>query len=223
MNTLFPIDLKYPEGFQYTADFISEAEEAFLLEELSKIERHAFAFQGYEAKRKVASFGWDWSFEHKRLSKGKDIPELFHPLIEKVATQVSLAKEVFAELLVTEYPVGSVINWHRDAPPFDVIAGISLQCDCIFRLRPYDKIKQRRNTIVSLPVKARSLNVLQGPARTDWQHSIAAVDQVRYSITLRTLKDIPQIQYKVGAFTQHLAYPAPRLWCIRLPVRLPLR
>ena len=188
MQTLFPVEPQYPDGFLYLPDFISVAEEATLYEEAIKLERHTFTFQGYEAKRKVASFGYDWSFEHQRLAKGQEIPAVFQPLIEKVAKQLAIEKERFAELLITEYPVGAVINWHRDAPPFDLIAGISLQADCIFRLRPYEKAKQQRSAVLQLLVKRRSLYVIQGTARTDWQHSIAAVKQVRYSITLRTLK-----------------------------------
>jgi alkylated DNA repair dioxygenase AlkB len=188
MYSLFPLEPVFPEGFLYVPDFISEAEEAALCQEAVKLERHTFTFQGYEAKRKVASFGYDWSFEHQQLTKGKDIPAVFEPLIEKVAATLDIEKERFAELLVTEYPVGAVINWHRDAPPFDLIAGISLQADCTFRLRPYEKAKQQRSTIQSFPVKRRSLYVMQGIARTNWQHSIAAVTQVQYSITLRTLR-----------------------------------
>jgi alkylated DNA repair dioxygenase AlkB len=187
MNTLFPIEPAYPDGFLYEPDFISTAEETALYEEAVKLERQTFTFQGYEAKRRVASFGYDWSFEQQRLSKGKDIPKVFEPLIEKVADRLSIERERIVELLVTEYPVGAVINWHRDAPPFDLIAGISLHADCTFRLRPYDKARQQRSNMLSFPVKRRSLYVMQGPARSEWQHSIAAVKQVRYSITLRTL------------------------------------
>ncbi|MGV3657809.1 MAG: alpha-ketoglutarate-dependent dioxygenase AlkB, partial [Chitinophagaceae bacterium] len=97
------------------------------------------------------------------------------------------AKDI-SELLVTEYPPGSVINWHRDAPPFDTIIGISLLSDCVFKLRPYDKAKQERKATISLPVQRRSLYVMKDSARTEWEHSIAPVKQTRYSITLRTLK-----------------------------------
>lgn len=188
MNTLFPVEPAYPEGFLYIPQFITAAEEDYLLEVISAIERHSFQFQGYEAKRKVASFGYDWSFEHRRLSKGKEIPEVFDPLIQKLARQLSLPKEAFAELLITEYPVGSVINWHRDAPPFDLIAGISLLSDCTFRLRPHDKARQSRRSTSSFVVERRSLYIMKGPARTDFQHSMAPVKSPRYSITLRTLK-----------------------------------
>jgi len=159
-----------------------------LVDEISKMELHPFTFQGFKANRKVASFGYDYSFENGSLSKGKDIPQIFEFLIEKVGEYTSIKKDDFAELLVTEYPEKSVINWHRDAPPFDVIAGISLMADCTFRLRPFDKAKQTRAPVISFPVQRRSLYLIRGLARTDWQHSISPVKKARYSITLRTLR-----------------------------------
>jgi hypothetical protein len=125
MNTLFSIEPHYPKGFSYEDDFIIQAEETEVLKIIEQTALHTFHFQGYEAKRRVASFGLDWSFERKELSKGKDIPAAFHWLIERVAIKLSLPPRAFAQLLVTEYPIGSVINWHRDAPLFQLIAGIS--------------------------------------------------------------------------------------------------
>jgi alkylated DNA repair dioxygenase AlkB len=188
MDTLFPVENNLPKGFSYYTDFISKEEEQLLLEAISKTDLRTLLFQGYEAKRKVASFGYDWSFEKRSLSKGKEIPVVFDSIIRKVADHLSISKDAFAELLVTEYPPGSVINWHRDAPPFDIIAGISLLSDCTFKLRPHDKTKQKRNATISLTVQRRSLYIMQGPARSDWQHSITPVKQLRYSVTLRTLK-----------------------------------
>ena len=190
MNTLFPEEI-FPPGFQYFPDFITKEEETQLIKEAQQTELHIFNFQGYQAKRKTASFGYDYSFDKRSLSKGKDIPPQFNFIIEKVARRLSLSPGQFAELLVTEYPVGSVINWHRDAPPFDLIAGISLNTDCTFRLRPQDKTKQGRKSIISFPVQRRSLYIMQEEARSEWQHSISPVKSVRYSITLRTLREKP--------------------------------
>ena len=187
MNTLFPVEHSWPAGFNYIADFISREEEDQLLAYIQNIELRTFLFQGYEAKRKVASFGYDWSFEKRTLSRGTSIPGEFDWLLKKVADHISIQPDHIGELLITEYPVGSVINWHRDAPPFDLIAGISLLSDCKFRFRPYDKKKQGRSSIISLPVKRRSLYVVKGESRSDWEHSISPVKEVRYSITLRTL------------------------------------
>jgi alkylated DNA repair dioxygenase AlkB len=189
MNTLFPIEPAYPDGFSYVSDFISKEEEIELFKEISKVELHNFNFQGFEANRKVASFGYDYSFDNGALTRGKDIPATFNFLIAKVNKHLSLPANLFVELLITEYPLGSVINWHRDAPPFDIIAGVSLMADCTFRLRPQDKAQQGRGSIISFPVKRRSLYTIQGLARTEWQHSITPVKQTRYSITLRTLRN----------------------------------
>ncbi len=187
MNTLFPDQPTLPEGFMYVPEFISQQEEHELLGVISTIELQTFIFQGFEAKRKSASFGVDYHFDSRKLAPGQPIPSGFHPLIDKVKNDLALDKEI-AELLVLEYPEGAVINWHRDAPPFDTIIGISLLSDCIFKLRPYEKSKQSRSAIISLPVHRRSLYGMQGPARSEWQHSTAPTKSLRYSITLRTLR-----------------------------------
>jgi len=189
MNTLFPLTQNYPPGFSYYPDFITLEEEKMLLTEISRVELHEFVFRGFKANRKVASFGYDYSFESGRLTEGKDIPPSFDFLIEKVSVKLQIKPGDFAELLVIDYPQKCVMNWHRDAPPFGLIAGISLLSDCVFKLRPADKAQQTRSSIISVPVKHRSLYVMQGEARSDWQHSVAPVSQTRYSITLRTLKE----------------------------------
>ena len=188
MNTLFPIDDYLPKGLQYFPGFITEDEETRMIEEIAKLDTSPMKFHGYEAKRKTANFGYDWSFESRTLSKGKPIPPAFDFLINKVAKQMEVDPGTFASLLVTEYPVGSVINWHRDAPPFDSVAGISLLSDCTFRFRPYDKAKQNRKSTISVPLHRRSLYIMSGESRSEWEHSIPAVTHVRYSITMRTLR-----------------------------------
>ena len=60
------------------------------MEAVALTELHTFRFQGYEDKRKVASFGYDWSFEKQQLSKGREIPWEFEGLIEKVTQRITL-------------------------------------------------------------------------------------------------------------------------------------
>lgn len=191
MNTLFPLEPVYPDGFRYFPGFITAEEEEALIAAIAGLELHSFVFQGYTANRKVASFGYDYSFTNRALTRGKEIPEVFHPLVEKVGRKLEIPPGEWAELLVTEYPPGAVINWHRDAPPFDVIAGISLGADCIFRLRPHEKEKQSRLATISLTAHRRSLYLMKGEVRRHWQHAISPVKQTRYSITLRTLRKSP--------------------------------
>ncbi|MDB5202970.1 MAG: 2OG-Fe(II) oxygenase [Ferruginibacter sp.] len=189
LQTLFDIEPRLPEGFTYQPEFISKEEEEHLLQIISSLEMKQMQFHQYEAKRRVISFGQGWSFTEQQLKEGPPIPSDFLFLIKKIAAQRSIDCEEIAQMLITEYPPGAIINWHRDAPPFASIAGVSLKSDCSFKLRPQEKEQQTRKATISLNVQRRSLYIMQGKAKTDWQHSTAAaVDQPRYSITFRTLK-----------------------------------
>jgi alkylated DNA repair dioxygenase AlkB len=185
MDTLFPIEIPFPPGFTYQEDFLNMEEESTLVSIIETIPVEPYLYQGFEAKRKVARFGKEYDAGRDLGPGGKTIPAAFEFLLEKIARYLGMDKELFTMLLVTEYPPGSVINWHRDSPPFQVIIGISLLSDCTFRMRPQDAAKQSRKSIISFPVRRRSIYVMRGAARSDWQHSIAPVKEKRYSITIR--------------------------------------
>ncbi len=189
MSFLEPVNSLFPTGFSYHPNFISREDENDLIDYINQLPLTPFEFKGFEAKRKTMSFGMDYHFNHHTLTKGQKIPAYFDQLIRKVSTITSVPGECWVELLVTEYPPGSVINWHRDAMPFEIIAGISLHSDCQFKLRPYGEDNSKRRSVLTIPCRARSLYVMKDASRWEWQHSIAPVKYKRYSITLRTLKN----------------------------------
>jgi alkylated DNA repair dioxygenase AlkB len=91
-------------------------------------------------------------------------------------------------VLVTEYSPGAAIGWHRDKAVFGDVIGISLLSPCVFRLRRKVGTTWER---VSLTAEPRSAYLLRGPSRTEWEHSIPAVEALRYSITFRNLAQRP--------------------------------
>jgi len=188
MSSISLFDPVLPEGFSYFPDFLSMQEEKMLVEIVQAIDVQPMIFQGYQAKRKTKSFGYDYHFNSHKLEKGLPIPDILNALVDKVSKKLAINPKMFAEVLVTEYPPGAVINWHRDAPPFELIAGISLLSDCSFRFRPHDKSRQSRKAIINQIIERCSLYVLDGASRSDWEHSIMPVTNTRYSITLRTLR-----------------------------------
>lgn len=188
MLTLFDIDPVLPQGFSYHPHFITQEEEQLLLDSIGLFDLANMRFHEYEAKRRVMSFGAGWSFTNQQLVQGEPIPTQFHFLVERVARQLSIPGGSVAQFLITEYPVNSVINWHRDAPPFETIAGVSLQSEVIFKLRPHERSEQHRANTIELTVQPRSLYVMTGLAKTSWQHCTAPVKKVRYSLTFRTLR-----------------------------------
>jgi alkylated DNA repair dioxygenase AlkB len=101
----------------------------------------------------------------------------------------------FAMALINEYPPGAPIGWHRDAPQYGIVAGVSLLSSCRMRLRPYaspgaltQAAGQRRTATHEILLEQRSAYVMTGDARNAFEHQIPPVTSLRYSITFRTLR-----------------------------------
>jgi alkylated DNA repair dioxygenase AlkB len=89
------------------------------------------------------------------------------------------------QVLLTEYRPGVQIGWHKDRSVFGEVVGISLLSACTFRLRRKLGGQWERASII---VEPRSAYLLAGPSRTEWEHSIPGVPELRYSITFRNFK-----------------------------------
>jgi alkylated DNA repair protein (DNA oxidative demethylase) len=176
---------KLPEGFVLAEDFLTEAEEADLLPVLSALPFGSIRMHGVVAKRRVAQFGWHYSFESFRLKPAPPPPPQLDALRRRAAEFAGVAADDFAETLVTEYQPGAGIGWHRDAPPFGIVAGISVAAPCRMR---FQKGSGANRVTAAVTLPRRSLYLLTGSARSEWQHTIPAVRELRYSITFRTLK-----------------------------------
>lgn len=140
---------------------------------------------GVAARRRIVQFGWRYSFDARALTEGAALPPFLAGIRDRAAAVAGIEPIDLSETLVTEYQPGATIGWHRDAPPFGVVVGISLLSACRFRLRRPEGDTWQRAELALAP---RSLYVLAGVVRSAWQHSIPAVDALRYSITFRTLR-----------------------------------
>lgn len=179
------------DGFSYAPDVLTAVEEARLLEAIADVPLQPFRFHGVEARRRVAAFGVGYSFGGRRLTEAPPLPPFLAALAGRVAPLAGVPPAALAEALVTYYPEGAGIGWHRDAPPFDVIVGVSLLSACPLRLRPYlaaDTPRTGRRQVVTVPLAPRSAYVFAGAARSAWEHSIPEVAAPRYSVTFRTLR-----------------------------------
>ena len=173
-----------PEGFRYQADVLPADEERALVERIETLPLKEFEFHGYVGKRRVASYGWHYDFGERKLHKADDIPGFLLPLRKRAAAFAELAPDDLSHALVTEYGPGAAIGWHRDKGVFGDVIGISLVSPCAFRLRRKDGSRWERYSLTAEP---RSAYLLRGPSRTVWEHSIPAVDSLRYSVTFRSL------------------------------------
>jgi alkylated DNA repair dioxygenase AlkB len=188
-GSLFGVDL--PAGFLHRDAFITTAEEADLAAHIARIEFATFEMRGVVAKRRVAFFGASYD---QGAAPSPPIPEFLSPIRERLAAWAEVDPQAFAMALINEYRPGTPIGWHRDAPQYDIIAGVSLLSPCVMRLRPYVSPSQaaaqktRRTTTHEIELLPRSAYVIKGEARSAFEHSIPAVESLRYSITLRTVR-----------------------------------
>jgi alkylated DNA repair dioxygenase AlkB len=171
-----------PAGFRYQSELISIDEERNLASHISTLGFKEFEFQGFTGKRRVVSFGWRYDFNDRNLRQAQDIPPFLLPLRDKAAAFAGIASDAFAHVLITEYSQGAAIGWHRDKAVFDEVVGVSLLSPCRFRFRRKLGVKWQRAQFILQP---RSVYLLSGSARTEWEHSIPPMDQLRYSITFR--------------------------------------
>jgi len=182
---LFGAKPKYPEGFRYQPELIDAVTEARMLGQIAALPFRDFEFQGYTAKRRVISFGWQYDFNVQRLHRADDMPAFLLELRESAARFAGMPPTALQHVLVMEYGPGAAIGWHRDKAVFGEIVGISLRSACTFRLRRAVGSRWER---VSLVAEPRSAYLLSGAARSEWEHSIPAVELLRYSVTFRNLR-----------------------------------
>lgn len=147
---------------------------------------------GVVAKRRTVQFGRHYGFETFKLTEAPPIPDYLLPLRARLGGFAGCTPEQFEEVLVTEYLAGAQIGWHRDAPPFDVVVGVSLLGDCTMKFRPWPVVQAAAPASRTKPLQqllaGRSVYILRGGVRTRWQHHIPPTKTLRYSITFRTLR-----------------------------------
>jgi alkylated DNA repair dioxygenase AlkB len=174
-----------PEGLAFQSDFLTVQEERDLLALLQTLPFYEFKLHGVAAKRRVLHFGLRYALDSRVLSTAPEIPSQFEPVRHRAAAFAGVAPDDFSQILVNEYRPGAGIGWHLDSPPFGIVAGISLGTTCTMRFQ-HGSGEEGRTAAQELP--SRSIYVLTGDARNLWQHRIAPVRELRYSITFRTLR-----------------------------------
>ena len=175
-----------PAGFRYHEDVITEAEEAALVACLQNLDLKPFEFQGHVANRRVISFGLRYDYSRGTVEGASELPSFLHEMRAKVAAFADCGVNEFRQAGVNEYAAGAGIGWHKDKAQFGIIVGISLLASATMRFR---RAHARGWARVSQTVAPRSIYVLSGGSRTEWEHSIPPLDKLRYSLTFRTLSD----------------------------------
>lgn len=173
-------------GLRYAEDVIGKAQEEQLIERLLTTDLAPFRFHGWLGNRKTRSFGWRYDFDDSSFSPTDPLPDWLLPLRESAAVFADLQPQDFVHVLLARYDPGAGIGWHRDRDVFEKVVGISLAAPATLRFRRRRKGGFDRT---KLDLEPRSAYLLSTEARWDWEHSIVPGEQLRFSITFRTMSD----------------------------------
>ena len=177
-----------PPGLIYQPDFISAGEERELLASIQRLPLREAQYRQYTARRRTVSFGSGYDFQAQQIMPAPPLPAFLESLRARAATWLGVHSTAVVQALIAEYSPGTPLGWHRDVPDYEMIVGISLAAAARIKFRRYPWNPAQKADIVTLLAAPRSAYILGGEARWQWQHSVPPVQQLRYSITLRTAR-----------------------------------
>lgn len=180
-----------PTGLDYRADVLGAAGEKELLDLVAALATEPVVMHGVASRRQVHHFGVGYDFGSWEVAPAEPLPGYLEELRDLAGRLAAVPPSTFAEALVTWYPPGASIGWHRDATAFGpVVVGVSLGSDAVMRFQRRAAGGERR--VFEQPLARRSAYVLAGAARSAWQHSVPAVSQERWSVTFRQLRRVSE-------------------------------
>ena len=184
MSLLF--DAPLIDGLAYSDELITPDEETQLMAKLGELDLTPFSFQGWLGNRKTQSFGWRYDFDDASFTPTEPVPEWLAPFRRRAADLARVSPNDFVHVLLARYDPGAGIGWHKDRDVFEQVVGISLNTPATLRFRQRTPAGFQR---AKLEVAPRSGYLLSGEARWEWEHRITPGDELRFSITFRTLSD----------------------------------
>jgi alkylated DNA repair protein (DNA oxidative demethylase) len=173
-------------GLSQAGEFVTPSEEQSLIASIDAVDLTPFKFHGWLGKRLTVSYGWSYDFDDASLSPAEPIPDWLLPLRATAARFAGLQPGELVQALLIRYDPGAGIGWHRDRPVFEHVLGISLGAPTTMRFRQRKPGGFERASALLAP---RSIYHLTGEARHRWEHSIAAMEVTRWSITFRSLSE----------------------------------
>jgi alkylated DNA repair protein (DNA oxidative demethylase) len=185
MGRLFEPDTEtQPLGLAVRRDLVDSREQEELLAKIRELDLRPVVMRGQASRRLVRHFGLRYDYGSSEVAEGDPLPAWLEQARERCAGLAGLGAVDLAQTLVSHYPPGAGIGWHRDAPPFGLVVGLSLGSACEMRFRR----GAGGRTSFTLELEPGAAYLLAGEARSDWQHSIPPVTTERWSVTFRTLR-----------------------------------
>ncbi|CAH6420970.1 Alpha-ketoglutarate-dependent repair dioxygenase AlkB [uncultured virus] len=180
-------------GLYYIENYLSSEEQTKILKNI--YESIKLINIGSKSSRRVAHFGYEYSYNGSGIKKIDAIPDFYTNLIDNAKInkiiKTKILKDKMEQLIINEYLPGQGISQHIDHVKFfgPIIICLTIGSGCeIEFINKFTKTKK------SLYVAPGSLYIMTGDSRYNWTHSIPFKNQdngiarkIRYSLTFRTI------------------------------------
>ena len=178
-----------PTGLVYQPELVDQAEERELLTVLRGLARHDIRAPGRWPHCTIRQYGSELEIDRAGdrgallLTRSATLPSKLEWVRDRCASLLGVEPGALSQMLVTRYPPGAPIGWHREAPAAGpTVVGLSLAAPCLLR---FQRRVESHRLVYELPLAPRSAYMIRGAARSSWQRRIPAVPDLRYSITFR--------------------------------------
>ncbi|AYV85437.1 MAG: 2Og-Fe(II) oxygenase [Satyrvirus sp.] len=174
------------DGLYYIPNYLTN-DEIMLVKEKIKNEIKFSPISNSYNSRKVAHFGYYYSYNRSGLKEAPAIPIYLFDLVSPGRINSSLKENIistnFDQLIINEYKPGQKIAYHIDhVSQFGpIIACISVGSEIYMNFK-YQDIEKK------IKIEEGSLYIMSGDARYKWMHSLTnSTNDNRYSLTFRTV------------------------------------
>eukprot|EP00026_Physarum_polycephalum_P014404 Phypoly_transcript_14915.p1 GENE.Phypoly_transcript_14915~~Phypoly_transcript_14915.p1 ORF type:complete len:238 (+),score=30.89 Phypoly_transcript_14915:241-954(+) len=192
-------------GIRVVREFITQEEERKLLAAIDAQEWNT------DIKRRTQQYGAKYDYRTQNASHKENEKREVAPIPDsfEFVTQRLLQQNIYTDehppdqLIINEYTKGQGILHHIDAPKLwgPIVSTLSIGSPAVMEFRKPKKEDPTGKHTVDIILEPRSIVVLTGPARYDWQHGIAKTvsfnwkgvkytrpdDYRRISLTFRTI------------------------------------
>lgn len=173
-------------GLRIAPEAIGAALERSLCGRIDAAPLEPFRFGQWTGKRLTTHYGSGYDYARGRTTPAPDLPPWLLDLRAMVAPCFGLSPDDLRQALLIRYDPGAGIGWHRDRPQYGDVVGLSLGAPATLRLR--QRVEGGGFARHAVPLAPRAAYLLTGEVRDAWEHSIAPIEDVRWSITFRTLR-----------------------------------
>lgn len=171
-----------PPGFCLMTEQFSIAEEKAYCSFFARLAFPPVVMRGRKLRRDIRAFGAGFNANFQSVEPAPPLPVPLRRLRSRVSQIFGENDCSFGQALVQRYPRSATIGWHRDSDQFGpTILGVSFLGAARMRFREHST---ERTRFVNLP--PRSVYILAGDSRVNWDHAVGAVTNMRYSVTFRS-------------------------------------